>query len=72
MLIQDIKQNTRNEYFLGQQIAYRHLEKYGKPRESSRVSEKVSDRMIDSAVGSRNSSDADDLHTLSRCQRIEG
>ena len=51
MLIQDIKQNTRNEYSLGQQTAYRHLEEFEKPGESCRVSEKVSDRMIDSAVG---------------------
>ena len=66
------KAELRNEYFLGQQIAYWHLEKYGKPRESSRVSEKVSDRMIDSAVGSRNSSDKDDLHTYPTCRRTEG
>ena len=72
MLTQDSKQNTRNEYFLGQQIAYRYLGEYEKPRESSSVSENVSDRMVDSAVGSRSSSDEDDLHTHPTCHRTEG
>ena len=63
MLTQDSNKNTRNEYFLGQQIAYRSLGKYERLRESSSVSENESNRMVDSAVGSRSPSDEDDLHT---------
>ena len=53
-------------------MAYRHLGEYERPRESSSVSENVSDRMVDSAVGSRSSSDKDDLHTHPTCHRTEG
>ena len=46
--------------------------KYERPRESFRMNKNVSDRMVDSAVGSRSSGDEDDLHTHPTCQHTEG
>ena len=60
------------DIFLVSKSRTAYLGKYERPRESSRVSESESDRMVNSAVGSRSSSDEDDLHTLPTCQRIEG
>ena len=53
-------------------MEYRYLGEYERPRESSSASENVSGRMVDSAVGSRSSSNEDDLHTYPTCHRTEG
>ena len=72
MLTHDNKQNTRNEYFLGQHFAKWYLGKYVRPRESSRVSERASGRMVDSSVGARGPSNEYDWHTHPTCHRIGG
>ena len=52
------------DIFLVSKSRNAYLGKYERPRESSRVSESVNDRMVNSAVGWRSSSNEDDYSRI--------